>query len=414
MEVIQQVWIQLESLPYMVEAATLVGLLVSCVVAYVLARRLGLRAARFLVERTEAEWDDILLRRGVFGKLAWIAPALVLYYFAYYFSSELQGILQRFLLAYIVVVVVAGLLSLIGAVDTIYRSTGRSRELPIKGYLQVVQIAVVLVGAIVLFSTLLDKSPIGILSGLGAATAIILLIFRDTILSFVASIQLATNDMVRIGDWITMEPYGADGEVVDVALHTVKIQNWDKTISTVPTHKLMQESFRNWRGMMESGGRRIARSIQVDMTSVRFLEPEDRQRLAKVVLLRHYLEEKDRDIDAWNEAHGVDPESPLDGRRLTNLGTFRAYLDAYLRANPNIRSDMTFLVRQLPPSGEGIPIEIYVFSKDQRWAAYEHIQADIFDHLLAALPVFGLRVFQRPTGHDLRLLAGLGAPSDPA
>lgn len=412
MSELERFWELLRKTPYVEEAAVVLGISLACGIAYLVARRLGVRAARMLVQRTQSRWDDILYERGVVGRVAWIAPALVLYYFAYYFSSELQGILQRFLLAYIVVVVVAVSISLLGALNDIYDNTRRRARVPIKGYVQVAQIVVVIIGGIVLFSTLLDKSPIGVLSGLGAATALIILVFRDTILSFVASIQLATNDMVRIGDWISMPQYGADGDVIDVALHTVKIQNWDKTISTIPTHKLMQESFKNWRGMMESGGRRIARAIHLDMSSVHFLTADDRERLSKVVLLREYLEKKESELEAWNEAHGIDPGSPIDGRRLTNLGTFRAYLAEYLRANPHIHPDMTFLVRQLPPSPDGLPIQIYVFSKDLRWAEYEGIQADIFDHVLAALPVFGLRVFQHPSGHDLRLLAPSSAKQD--
>lgn len=400
----------LESIPYLPQAAAAFGIFILCLISYGLARRLMLRAVGYLVKRSATQWDDILLEKGVFKRLAWIAPALVLFYFAYSFDTETQAILQRFVVIYIIIVVIAVLVTLLGAVNDIYNTTSRAKDLPIKGYIQVVQIVVVLIGAIVLFSTILDQSPLGILSGLGAATAIIILVFRDTILSFVASIQLATNDMVRIGDWISMPQYGADGDVIDIALHTVKVQNWDKTISTIPTHKLMEESFKNWRGMSESGGRRIARAISLDMTSVHFLTEEDKARLQKVVLLRDYLQKRQEEIDTWNETHGVDPSSPIDGRRMTNLGTFRAYLSEYLRAHPEIRKDMTFLVRQLPPTSDGIPLQIYVFAKEQRWAFYEGIQADIFDHLLAALPVFGLRVFQRPTGFDMSALTRAVAP----
>jgi miniconductance mechanosensitive channel len=398
-------WDRLGEIPYGQTTAGLVGVLLLCVLSFWITRRVLLKLVASVAERTTTDWDDILVGRGVFRQLAWIAPGLVVYYFAFLFEGESEMLVQRLVLVYTVIILIATFSRFLNAVNDIYnRTSEKARELPIKGYLQVVQIVVVLIGIIVIFSTLLDQSPWGILSGLGAATALLILVFRDTILSFVASIQLATNDMVRIGDWISMPQYGADGDVIDVALHTVKVQNFDKTISTIPTHKLMDDSFRNWRGMAESGGRRIARAVNVDMTSVRFLEDEDIEQLSKVALLRDYLPAKLEEVKAWNEAHEVDPSSPVNGRRLTNLGTFRAYMIAYLRSHSMLNRDMTLLVRHLPPSSEGLPMQIYAFSKDQVWANYESIQADIFDHLLAVLPVFGLRVFQRPTGHDVQAL----------
>jgi miniconductance mechanosensitive channel len=397
--------------PWVRQGLTVLLVLILCVVAYAVARRVILRAVAYVVERTPTAWDDALLRRGVFDRGAWIAPALVLYYSVYAFDPETQDILQRFLLVYMTVVVILVITQALGAINDVYQSGDSDRRVPIKGYVQIAQLVVTVVGIILLFGAILDRSPWGILSGLGAATALVLLVFRDTILSFVASVQLTTYDMVRVGDWISVPQYGADGDVIDVALHTVKVQNWDKTISTIPTHKLMEESFRNWRGMVDSGGRRIARALMIDMTSVRFLEPDDVERLSKVALLRRYLADKQAELDTWNREQGIVPDSPINGRRLTNIGTFRAYLVAFLRANPLIHQDMTFLVRQLEPQPDGLPIQIYVFSRDQRWAHYEALQADIFDHVLAALPAFGLRVFQRPTGYDLR---GLGNPvADP-
>jgi len=385
--------------------AELLGILVGCVVAYVVARQIIIRVVERLVRRTPTDWDDVLLDKGVFRRLAWVAPALVVFYSTYRLeSAELQEILQRFVVIYIILLVVLVVSRTLSAINAIYRKTERAKHFPIKGYIQVAQIIVAIIGIIVLVSTVLDQSPWGILSGLGAATAILLLVFRDTILSFVASVQLTTNDIVRVGDWISMPQYGADGDIVDIALYTVKVQNWDKTITTIPTSKLMQESVKNWRGMAESGGRRIARAVIIDMRSIRFLEEADLASLGRVALLREYLPAKLEEVKAWNEEHQVDPQSPINGRRLTNIGTLRAYLSAYLRAHPMIHQDMTFLVRQLEPTAEGLPLQIYVFSKDQRWPDYEAIQADIFDHILAALPVFDLRVFQRPTGHDFSVL----------
>ncbi len=383
----------------------LLGILVGCIVAFFVARQIIIRVVERLVRRTPTTWDDVLLDKGVFRRLAWAAPALVVFYSAYRLeNAELQEVLQRFVIIYIILLVVLVVSRTLSAINEIYQRTERAKSFPIKGYIQVAQIILAIIGIIVLVSTVLDQSPWGILSGLGAATAILLLVFRDTILSFVASVQLTTSDIVRVGDWISMPQYGADGDIVDIALYTVKVQNWDKTITTIPTAKLMQESVKNWRGMSESGGRRIARAVNLDMRSIRFLEDEDLSSLGKVALLRAYLPAKLEEVKTWNEAHQVDPKSPINGRRLTNIGTLRAYLLAYLRAHPMIHQDMTFLVRQLEPTAEGLPLQIYVFSKDQQWANYEAIQADIFDHVLAALPVFGLRVFQRPTGHDFAAL----------
>ena len=411
-ERMSDLWSRLGEVPYGQAAAGFAGVLLLCVVSLWITRRVLLRAVASVAKRTSTDWDDILIGRGVFSQLAWIAPGLVVYYFAFLFEGDSEMLVQRLVLVYTVIILIAAFSRFLNAVNDIYvRTSKKARELPIKGYLQVVQLVVVLIGIIVIFSTLLDQSPWGILSGLGAATALLILVFRDTILSFVASIQLATNDMVRIGDWISMPQYGADGDVIDVALHTVKVQNFDKTISTIPTHKLMDDSFRNWRGMEESGGRRIARAVNVDMTSVRFLEDEDIEQLSKVALLRDYLPGKLEEVKSWNRDHDVDPSSPVNGRRLTNLGTFRAYMIAYLRSHSMLNQDMTLLVRHLPPSSEGLPLQIYAFSKDQVWANYESIQADLFDHLLAVLPVFGLRVFQRPTGHDMQALKAALTPA---
>jgi len=260
---------------------------------------------------------------------------------------------------------------------------------------------------IIALATLMDRSPWLLLSGLGAMTAVLLLIFRDTILGLVASVQLSSNDMVRIGDWIEMPKYGADGDVVDVTLHTVKVRNWDKTITSIPAYQLISDSFKNWRGMSESGGRRIKRAIDIDMTSVRFCDAEMLARFEKFQLITNYVQQRRQEIADYNQAHSIDTSYLINGRHMTNLGTFRAYLVAYLRSHPKIHQDMTFLIRQLPPTATGLPMEIYVFSNDQEWANYEAIQADIFDHVVSVVPLFDLRVFQSPSGYDFR---GLGAP----
>jgi miniconductance mechanosensitive channel len=257
---------------------------------------------------------------------------------------------------------------------------------------------------IFIVSILTDKSPWGILSILGGFTVVLMLVFKDTILGFVASIQLSGHDMVRIGDWIEMPKYGADGDVIDVSIHTVKVRNWDKTITTIPTYGLVTDAFKNWRGMSESGGRRIKRSFYIDMSSIKFCTDEMLERFRKFEFIREYIEQKQKEIDEYNREHAVETSQLINGRRQTNIGVFRAYIIAYLKKHPKIHQGMTFLVRHLEPTPTGLPIQIYVFSSDQAWANYEAIQADIFDHLLAAVPEFELRIFQNPTGHDFAAL----------
>ncbi len=265
---------------------------------------------------------------------------------------------------------------------------------------------------IVVVSILAERSPVVFLSGLGALTAVLLVVFRDTILSFVASLQIASNDMIRIGDWVEMPQANADGDVIDIALHTVKIQNWDKTISTIPTHRFISESFKNWRGMSEAGGRRIKRSLSLDMSSIRFLSDEEIERLSRYELLQEYMSAKRRELDEYRAAKAeLDSDTIPEARRLTNAGTFRAYVQRYLEAHPMIHDGMTLLVRQLDPTPKGLPIEIYCFTRDTRWARYEQLQADIFDHLIAVLPGFGLKAFQEPAGSDFSRL-GAGAVTD--
>ena len=386
-------------------AALAALLVVACWLAYVVVKRGVLRGITFVVQRSATRWDDILLERRVFDRIAWMAPGLVCYYAAYELRGGAEAVVQRLVVAYLQIVAILVVTSLLSGIGDIYATTQRSKHLPIKGYIQIASLLTTLVGGIVVFATIIDRSPWGLLSGIGAATAIVLLVFKDTILSFVASIQIASTGVIRIGDWVSMPQYGADGDVVDIALHRVTIQNWDKTLTAIPTHKFLDESFTNWRGMSESGGRRIKRAVALDMTSVHFLEPDEIERLSKIQILKPYIDDKLAELSAWNAEHAIDASVPVNGRRMTNLGTFRAYLVAYLKRHPKIHQEMTFLVRQLAPGAEGVPLEIYVFSNDIRWVQYEAVQSDIFDHILAALPVFGLRVFQSPTGADFRNLA---------
>ncbi|MFN2239174.1 MAG: mechanosensitive ion channel family protein, partial [Thermoanaerobaculia bacterium] len=304
-------------------------------------------------------------------------------------------------LAFMILTIALAISALFAAINDIYLASERARTHPIKGYLQVAQIIVFVISILLMIAVLIERSPLLLLSGFGAMTAVLMLVFKDTILSLVASVQITTNDMLRVGDWIEMPQLGADGDVIDIALHTVKVQNWDKTITTIPTHRLISESYRNWRGMEESGGRRIKRAIHLDQTAIRYLTPEERTRMHRVSLLSEYITSKQAELEAFNASLTEQGQEPVNTRRLTNLGTFRAYVEAYLRHHPRVHQGLTLLVRQQPPGPTGLPIEIYCFTNTVKWAEYEAVQSDIFDHLLAIVPEFGLRVFQQPTGADI-------------
>ncbi len=375
--------------------------------ANLITRALLLRVVWRLISRTKTDWDDALVRRDVFRRLAGLAPAIVIYLFAPSFGS-FESWVARLALVYMIAVSVRVIEALLDAGSEIYESHDRARDAPSSGVVAafaVAKIALYVVGAIFLIATVLEREPWGLLTGLGAMSAVLLLVFRDSILGLVASVQLSSYDMIHVGDWIEMPAYGADGDVINVSLHTIKVQNWDKTISTIPTQSLISQSFKNWRGMSESGGRRIKRAVYIDVSTIEFCDAELLERFESFEYLKSYLATKRKDIDEYNRGTGIDTSQPINGRRLTNVGTFRAYIEEYLRRHPKIHNDMTFLVRQLAPTEKGLPIEIYVFSNDQVWASYEALQADIFDHILAVVPQFNLRVYQSPSGNDLRSAA---------
>ncbi|MCX7585765.1 mechanosensitive ion channel family protein [Phenylobacterium sp. 58.2.17] len=313
--------------------------------------------------------------------------------------------------AYMVLTLALAAGAALNVVNTLYRQRPGADARPIKGYLQVFKIIVYAGATILIAAALMEQSPLLLLSGLGAMAAVLMLVFKDTILSLVASVQLTSNDMLRVGDWIEMPQLHADGDVIDIALHTVKVQNWDKTITTIPTHRLITESYKNWRGMFETGGRRIKRTLLVDQGSVRFLSPDERIGLQRFALIEDYLVQKQSELERSNAAVHEAGGDLVNTRRVTNIGTFRAYVLAYLHAHPSISQDMTLLVRQLQPTPQGLPLEIYAFTNTTAWAAYEAIQADIFDHLIAILPEFGLQLFQSPSGKDVeRLVLMHGRP----
>ena len=372
-----------------------------------ITKKVLVRALKSMATRTKAVWDDQLIENRVFEKLSHIAPALVIYAWASLLFPEAsvwEGRTQRWMLAFMILTGgrVAG--SLLDSALAIYRSNDTTDGTALRSYSQVGKILMWLVVLILTVSVLMNRSPTVLLTGLGAMMTIILLVFKDSILGFVASIQLTRDDLIRRGDWIQVPKFGADGDVMEVTLHAVKVRNWDKTIATVPTPALITGGFKNWRGMSESGGRRIKRSLSIDQNSIRFVDDKLLGRLKKIQYIQEYLDRKIEEVTTWNQEKNVDESSLVNGRRLTNLGTFRAYCEAYLRNHPRISQHLTFLVRQLEPGPNGLPIQIYVFSTEQRWVHYEGIAGDIFDHLLAILPEFELGVFQNPTGADFRSL----------
>lgn len=389
----------------------LVSLLVLALLATAanfIAKKLILRLVTAAVRKTPVKWDDAFLEANVFTRLSHVAPALVVTFFGPQFFVRDPGLVKALgvgVNAYIVLIVLMVVAAILDAVVLIYEQSAATKTVPVKGVIQGIKLVVYLFGGILILSVVLQKSPVYFLSGLGALTAVLLLVFRDALLGLVAGVQISVNRMVQVGDWIEMSKYGADGDVIDVSLTTVKVRNWDKTITTIPTYALISDPVKNWRGMQESGGRRIKRALYIDMNTVKFVDDALLRKMMSFQRLRPYLEEKIPEIEAWNKREQVDDAVPVNGRRLTNLGCFRAYVAAYLRANPHIHKDMTFLVRQLHPTDKGLPLEIYVFTNDTRWAVYEGIQADIFDHLLAVIGEFELGVFQSPSGRDVRALA---------
>ncbi|MGB5345859.1 MAG: mechanosensitive ion channel family protein [Woeseia sp.] len=386
------------------------GLLLLALVAHLIARFVLLRIINGITQRTVTTWDDALVHNRVFGRTAQVVPALILFTglpFVPDLAGPLFTLLRNIALAYMVLMATMAVSATLRAAHEVYSQTPLGSERPIKGVVQIAQLGVFILGAILVIAAVMDRSPLILLSGLGAMGAILLLVFKDTILGFVASVQLSSQDMVRVGDWIEMPQYAADGDVIDVALHTVKVQNWDKTITMIPTHALIANSFRNWRGMQQAGGRRIMRNVFLDMTSIRFLTRDEISHFKRFVLLADYMEKKQQELDEYNASLEHATADDVNLRRLTNIGTFRAYLLNYLRNHPKIHKEMTLLVRQQPPGAEGLPMQVYAFCNDTKWENYEGVQADIFDHILAILPKFGLRVYQKPSGHDLQ---GLGTP----
>ena len=379
--------------------------IVLSIIANIVAKRLILKGLAHIIIRTETKWDDIFLERKVFDKLSHLAPAVVLYVMMPLVLEGYDRLIAFATCVVFVYMIIIGVLvidSFLNAVHDIYLTMGVSKEIPIKSFIQILKVVIYFAAIIFIISAILNKTPLYFFSGLGALTAVLFLIFKDAILGFVAGIQLAANKMVSHGDWIEMPKYGADGDVLEVALTTVKVQNWDKTVTTIPTYALISESFKNWRGMQLSGGRRIKRSVYIDINTIKFCTEEMIERFSKIRYIAEYMVKKKKELAEYNAAHQLDDSVPTNKRQLTNVGTFRAYVISYLRNHPMINQEMTFLIRQLALAEHGLPIEIYVFCKDKVWAHYEAIQSDIFDHILSIVPEFDLKVFQNPAGSDFK------------
>ena len=385
---------------------SILAIIILAIVANWVAKKIIVVGLTAITKRTKNTWDNFLVERKVFHRLSHLAPALVIQFSIgialYDYNPSLTHLIEKFTYIYIIIVWMMVIGSLFNALHDIYLTLDISKDKPIKGYVQLVKIIVYVIGGILVVSYLFEKDPTKLLVGLGTSAAILTLVFKDTILGLVASIQASANNMVKPGDWIEMPGRGADGTVLEISLNTVKVQNWDRTISTFPTYALVSESFTNWKGMMESDGRRIKRSIFIDTSSVKFCSEELLEKLKRIQLIKGYIEERSKEIEEFNVEMGFDTEMPVNGRRLTNLGIFRQYLVLYLKAHPGINSEATCMVRQLQPTEKGIPLEVYCFSSDKAWVNYEGIQSDIFDHILASISQFNLKIFQNPSGTDFQ------------
>lgn len=382
------------------------GVLLIAYLADTVCRKILLKVVSRLVKQTKATWDDIVFDRKVMVHLSrMVAPILIYILLPLAFSdaeSATLALILRFCLIFIIIMFLSFISALLSAVYTVYSEKEQFRDRPLKGLLQTVQVILYFVGGIIVVSILIDRSPGVLLTGLGASAAVLMLVFKDSIMGFVSGVQLSANNMLKVGDWITMPKYGADGDVIEVSLNTVKIRNFDKTITTIPPYLLVSDSFQNWRGMQESGGRRIKRSINIDMNSVKFCTPEMLAKYRKIQILAGYVEQTEEVIKEYNEENHIDNSVLVNGRRQTNLGVFRAYLNCYLKTHPAVNHDMTCMVRQLQPTDHGLPLELYFFSATTSWVPYEDLQSDVFDHLLAIISEFDLHVFQSPSGEDFR------------
>ena len=390
--------------PILSSILPLLSLAITSYLSFKITRKLLIRIIVPQIKKSKTKLDDILIKNHLFLRISYLVPLLIVDNFSYIITSNLSVAISTI----DIVVSILTILIFNWIIDSILSSftdaySKRYKQIPLKSYVQIFKILIIIFSGLIILSILSGISPWGLIGSIGAISAVLLLIFRDTILSLIANLQISSNKLVQLHDWIEAPAFGADGDVIEIALHTIKVQNWDKTITVIPTHKLIDSSFKNWRGMEQSGGRRIKRSINIDLTSIKFCDDKMLSNLNKIDLLSTYLKDKNTLLSKSNKNIQKDNDFHyLNSRNLTNIGTFRAYLIEYLRNHENISENMTFLVRQLPPSENGLPIEIYVFSNDNEWINYENIQSDIFDHLIASTKYFDLRIFQNPSGNDFK------------
>lgn len=398
-----KIFLWLKDYPVLYDNLKFIGVFGLAILSYFVVKYAVNKIVRKVTSKTKTELDDVVFNIKLIRRIALIAPVFVLNRFSHLlpqFESEIDT-LSAILIVLMIMLTVGSILT---SYNEVYERLGKSAERPIKGYLQVAKIFTYFFGVIFIIGIVTGQNVWNLFAGLAAASALVLLIFRDTILSFVASVQINSYDLIRKGDWIEMKKYGADGDVIDISLNVIKVQNWDKTIVVIPTYKLLEDSFINWRGMQMTGSRRIKRAILIDVNSVKFCDEEMLSKFKKYKLISDYLESKTEEIKKYNVERGFDDSQLINGRRLTNLGTFRIYLENYLKQRKDVNPGLTFMVRHLDPGPTGIPVEVYVFANTTQWVKYEGIQADIFDHIFAVVPLFDLKVFQTPSGTDFRSL----------
>lgn len=397
----------LESNPQVYAITVLAIIALISLLVHIILHRVVFRFVSRGTDENRSLWKRALVNYRLFPRLAFALQGVILYVQARIWldiEGQLFPLIEVLTLEWVLFFMLLALYSLLSALEGAAMAAGIDRRFPVRGLNQSIKLLSAIVAIIVAVSLLIGKSPVILFSGLGAMTAVMLLVFKDPILGLVAGIQLSANNMLSTGDWLEMPHYGADGDVIDINLTTVKVRNWDKTITSIPSYALISDHFRNWRGIEEAGGRRIKRAVNIDVSSVRFLDEEAIKRLSRLQLISDYLADKAREVDDYNESRGVNRDSPVNGRHLTNLGTFRAYLSAYIRSQEGINPDLMRMVRQLEPGPNGVPVEVYCFSSSTDWTDYETLQSDLFDHILAVIPEFDLRIHQTPSGNDIRQL----------
>ncbi|WP_342514717.1 mechanosensitive ion channel domain-containing protein [Sporosarcina sp. FSL K6-1522] len=390
-------WVELLAFIILITLITIV-----CIIANFITKQVIIRFLTHIIQKYKLQWGHLLLEQKVFRQLSHFVPAIIIYNFASTFPTY-EKLIETMALSYILIVALSVINRLLSVFNAIYQTYEISKTKPIKGYIQVAKIIVITIGVILVIANLVGKSPMILLSGIGALSAIFMLVFKDSILGLVAGVQLSATDMVRMGDWIEMPKYGANGDVIDISLNTVMVQNFDRTVTMIPSYALISDSFINWRGMQESGGRRIKRALYIDISSIAFCTKEMIEHYQEIDILTDYIVAREYEIEEYNRVHEVDRSNIVNGRALTNIGVFRAYISQYIQRHPGIHQDMTLMVRQLAPGEHGLPIEIYAFANSIQWTVYESVQADIFDHLFAIAGEFGLRIFQSPAGSDFNM-----------